>query len=379
MHELRYINYNGVNMFEIKKGPIFIHMDLTGACNLRCIHCRATSKPAQNELKIEEIISFLDKCKKQFPNWENLFIGGGEPLLRKRDLFKLLEYAHTKLKIKCFLNTNATLLTKDDVKKIKKYVEIVQISLDGISPKTHDKIRRVKGAFDKAMKGLDLLLDEGIRVYLRMTISNINYSEAFELIDLGIKKNVEAVSFYRVLPVGNARKYNVYVDKKVYHTVLKELMRRKYELKDKIKIVSSDPIKVSMDPKMKKEILQKYNIKKSMGGCLPGITEIFINNVGNVYPCTMQPVLLGNIRSANIQRVWNHKHLLKLRDRNNLKGSCRTCSIKNVCGGCRAAAFGEYGDYFEEDPYCPNSFNREKRKISKTEGFKGVSAQCQIC
>ncbi|MBU4204639.1 SPASM domain-containing protein [Patescibacteria group bacterium] len=130
------------------------------------------------------------------------------------------------------------------------------------------------------------------------------------------------------------------------------------------------------------EILKKYDISESIGGCLPGITEIFINNIGNVYPCTMMPILLGNIRKNNLKEIWNNSQfLLKIRDRKNLKGSCEKCFLQRVCGGCRAAAFGEYGDYFAEDPYCPNSFMKKthRYKISKHKKSKFITFPCQSC
>jgi radical SAM protein with 4Fe4S-binding SPASM domain len=368
-------------MFDLNKGPKFIHLDLTAACNLKCIHCRATSKPGFNELKIEEIIKFLDFCKKEFPNWEAILIGGGEPLIREKDLFSIMEHVKN-LRIKCYLNTNGTLINSRNVTKIKKFVEITQISLDGANPATHDYIRGKKGAFNEAIKGIVLLRKNKARVYVRITLSMINYLEAFDLIDLALKLGVEAVSYYRTLPVGRAKKYNISIDKRIYHLILKELMRQKYSLKGKLDIVSSDPLKVRMDNKLQTEIFKKYDISKSFGGCLPGITEIFINNIGNVYPCTMMPILLGNIRENSLREIWNNSQfLLKLRNRKNLKGCCKKCSIQRICGGCRAAAFGEHGDYFAEDPYCPNSFMKGNYEY-KTNSYrksKLINFPCQGC
>lgn len=366
-------------MFDINKGPKFLHIDLTGACNLKCIHCRATSKPDSKELKIEEIINLLDFCKTEFPNWDSLFIGGGEPLVRERNLFSILEHANN-LGIRCYLNTNGTLINNKNISRIIKLVEITQVSLDGVNPKTHDYIRGVGGAFNKAMKGIDLLLKNKARVYIRMTISNLNYLEAFDFLDLALKKGVEAASYYRTLPVGRAKKYNIFIDKKVYSVILRELMRQKYILKGKLDIVSSDPLKIILDPKIKAKIIKKYNLSESIGGCLPGITEIFVNNVGEVYPCTMLPVLLGNIRKDDLKKIWfNSKFLEKLKSRENLKGSCKSCLIKRVCGGCRAAPAGEYNDCFAEDPYCPRSIAKENKTINKNRVFEQISSPCQSC
>jgi acetyl-CoA C-acetyltransferase len=35
-----------------------------------------------------------------------------------------------------------------------------------------------------------------------------------------------------------------------------------------------------------------------------------------------------------------------------LKGKCGICEYKKVCGGCRARAFAQTGDFLAEEPYC---------------------------
>jgi MoaA/NifB/PqqE/SkfB family radical SAM enzyme len=48
-----------------------------------------------------------------------------------------------------------------------------------------------------------------------------------------------------------------------------------------------------------------------------------------------------------------------LRDLEQLKGRCRRCEFRPVCGGSRSHAFGVTGDLLEEEPWCtyqPGSF-----------------------
>jgi sulfatase maturation enzyme AslB (radical SAM superfamily) len=46
--------------------------------------------------------------------------------------------------------------------------------------------------------------------------------------------------------------------------------------------------------------------------------------------------------------------LLALRDRSRLRGKCRICEYREVCGGSRSRAYAVTGDYLESDPYCPH-------------------------
>ncbi|MBM4450179.1 MAG: SPASM domain-containing protein, partial [Chloroflexi bacterium] len=53
------------------------------------------------------------------------------------------------------------------------------------------------------------------------------------------------------------------------------------------------------------------------------------------------------------KEIWENANLFReLRDLSNIKGKCRICEYKRVCGGCRARAYEATGDYLQEEPYC---------------------------
>jgi len=54
--------------------------------------------------------------------------------------------------------------------------------------------------------------------------------------------------------------------------------------------------------------------------------------------------------------VWDNNPVFwDLRNRDKLKGHCGECEFKYVCGGCRARAYGYFGDYLAPDPGCINN------------------------
>jgi len=62
---------------------------------------------------------------------------------------------------------------------------------------------------------------------------------------------------------------------------------------------------------------------------------------------------VGNIRKTNFKEIWlNHPILNLLRDRSRLRGHCKICEFRNVCGGCRARAFGYFKNIHAPDPGC---------------------------
>ncbi|NIW14134.1 MAG: radical SAM protein, partial [Candidatus Thorarchaeota archaeon] len=82
----------------------------------------------------------------------SLSFSGGEPLVRK-DFFEVMAYAKKKIPY-VSVATNGTLLTKENVKKLKNVgVDYVEISLDGARNEVHDSFRGVIGCFEKTMDG----------------------------------------------------------------------------------------------------------------------------------------------------------------------------------------------------------------------------------
>ncbi|RLE41639.1 radical SAM/SPASM domain-containing protein, partial [Candidatus Woesearchaeota archaeon] len=70
--------------------------------------------------------------------------------------------------------------------------------------------------------------------------------------------------------------------------------------------------------------------------------------------CVFIPsIVVGNVAETPFKKIWRKSKLfMMLRDRERLKGGCRTCPYKYVCGGCRAKALAYTGDILGPDPGC---------------------------
>lgn len=88
-------------------------------------------------------------------------------------------------------------------------------------------------------------------------------------------------------------------------------------------------------------------------GCLAGTGVCFVSHRGEVFPCGYLPVEAGNIRRQPFREIWEGSPLFAdLRDSSLLGGKCGLCEFKNVCGGCRARAYGMTHEYLAEEPFC---------------------------
>ncbi len=61
----------------------------------------------------------------------------------------------------------------------------------------------------------------------------------------------------------------------------------------------------------------------------------------------------GNVLTTPLAEIWRESPLFaELRDESLLEGKCGCCEFAKVCGGCRARAYAETGNYLAEEPYC---------------------------
>lgn len=130
-----------------------IQIHPTRKCNLACLHCYSSSSPQLKEmLDIEALKRFLAYAFEQ--GFNNISVSGGEPFLYSHleELFKFsrsLGYQNT-------MASNGLLLQSERNQRILEYVDLIAISVDG-PPGLHDHIRQQAGAYEKMMKGIDVL------------------------------------------------------------------------------------------------------------------------------------------------------------------------------------------------------------------------------
>ena len=53
-----------------------------------------------------------------------------------------------------------------------------------------------------------------------------------------------------------------------------------------------------------------------------------------------------------MEYIWKNDKIFKELRSRELKGKCRRCIHKSLCGGCRVDAYLKNGDVLQEDPGC---------------------------
>lgn len=317
---------------------------VTRACNLRCRHCSvAAGSPAEKELTREEIEGVLDDLAGMGALY--VVFTGGEPLLRP-DITDLVAYASSR-GLQPSIDTNGLLLTSEAAEDLKRAgVSTVQVSLDG-AKKTHEAIRG-EGSYDGAVSGIKNALSQGIYTTINFTISRMNQGDLEDVIELARELGVRALSMERFTPTGRgAEMRDALQSPEEFKKSLETLFSA-----EGLRTSSTDPLSIFL----KDGFVARYSGdelgKRICGGCTAGVAAITISYDGQVYPCPKLEVPCGNIRDRGLPEIWAENRVINRLRFRELNGACGTCRWRNLCGGCRAVAMAESGNYLGEDPGC---------------------------
>lgn len=343
----------GLGCFGYPIHPVF---EITSNCNLRCMHCHANGgERLYRELDTDEAMKVIENLA-NVKDFRMLVFTGGEPLVRK-DLFKLTRHAYN-LGFRTVIATNATLIDREVSRKMRENgVEGVAVSIDFVDPAKHDSYRGVKGAFEKAIRGLDNVRREGLYVQINITLSRRNVDQLKQLLNLTDRLGAHVVLLYQLMPSGRGEEL---IDEILDQDGFLQVMDL---LKESQETINPMVIPVGL-PEYFAYLIHKNNLNLKLApivfkGCIAGRGMFYIKPNGDVWPCPFIPINAGNLLEKTSEEIWSGPIFNMLRDRENLKGVCGRCSYREVCGGCRARAYAYTGDLFSPDPLCPlNPKNR---------------------
>ena len=331
--------------------------EVTRSCNLNCIHCRAASEkgPYPGELKKEKCLNILHQIAQT--GKPIVILTGGEPLLRE-DIFELASYGN-QLGLRMVMATNGTLINSETTGMMKSSgIRRVSISLDGADARKHDQFRKVEGAFEGALRGIDLLKREGIEFQINTTVTRDNKNQIQKILDRAIELGAVAHHIFLLVPTGRARDM---IGQNIDSLEYEELLHWFYSMRKEVPL----HLKATCAPHYYRILRQEahasgekvdyetYGLDAITRGCLGGIAFCFISHDGVVQPCGYLELPCGDLKRSSFGSIWENSEIFKqLRDFSAYKGKCGRCEYLKFCGGCRARAFEATGDYMAEEPLC---------------------------
>jgi radical SAM protein with 4Fe4S-binding SPASM domain len=340
--------------------PFMVSYSITTKCNLKCKHCYSSSvdQASPDELSTEEAFHLMDDLSR----WGIglLIIDGGEPLCRD-DLLEIVKYASSK-GIRTTIGSNATLIDKAMADRmLEAGVMAVAISVDAADARTHDDFRGIDGAFEQTMKGIEACRNAGLPFQLNMVIRKDTLSQLEDMLRLAVDLGANATEMFDLVAAGRAKEESK--EQTLSPDERKKAMEFLAEAQADYPLIIRVPACPMYPLLLQQKNIQPKHFPREMlrrvpyygRGCAAGMPMgyVMIQCNGEVNPCMLLQVNLGNIREQSVVSIWeNSPELAELRQRELLKGECGDCQDKLTCSGCRGRAYEESGDMMAADPGC---------------------------
>jgi radical SAM protein len=331
--------------------PVVAIWEVTRACDLRCLHCRALATPCRDphELSAREARELIDQLCELEPGV--VVLTGGDPLKRP-DLFTLIEEA-TRRRLPIAITPSVTpLLTADAIRRlVAAGVKRIALSLDGPDASVHDGMRGVPGAFAATLDAIAIARAVGLPVQLNTSLTRQTVRELPATGSLVARIAPALWSVFIVVPVGRATE-TLLLDADTCECVFHYL----YDWSERTGLA----VKTTAAPAYRRVVLERDAARgpgRPRRPRPPAVNDgngfIFVSHTGEVYPSGFLPISVGNVRRRRLAEIYRTSPLLQaLRTETLLEGKCRICPFRGICGGSRARAHAATGNLFAADPAC---------------------------
>jgi radical SAM protein with 4Fe4S-binding SPASM domain len=337
--------------------PLEIHWEITGRCNLECLHCYNNSSRNSPEPTLDQIRSVTDELKEAKIKVRGIIVTGGEPLMHPH-LREILETLRP-LAAEVVLATNGALVRESNIDWIAGMVDAVNISIDSSNADSFSRFRGHPGILDKTVNALRLFVKHGIPVVAQSTISRYNVDSLDDLALL--LKSEGAASWIIRLPIRMGRARN---NEQHFLTVREAQAKEPLFRRIRGRYASDfDVLQIgnrfmwSYD-----EPFIQHELKSGLATCAAGTILAVIRPDGTMVPCAV----FGDTTSPEVHSlpVWNGRFLSEWRNAECFKMMreiklerivpCNRCAkLPDTCdGGCRAIAFHTFGSVYGPDPDC---------------------------
>lgn len=241
--------------------------------------------------------------------------------------------------------TNATLIDSEKIKLLAKLkVDLIEITINSYNKEIHENINGMKGSFEKSIKSIKEIIDNGIEVVVPIVITKYNVNDIDKTLDFIYNLGIKRIMINRYNIGGNG--CNEYND------------------------ILADFEELQNAYKKCQEFAEKYNLKLYSLVCTPYcvlnpddypnivFSNCRVNNLnrrytltrdGNIRYCNHSPEILGNIFNNKMLDILKSD---KLKQWSKIEPVfCKNCSKKDICQyGCRAASQQMGYGLEKEDP-----------------------------
>lgn len=361
---------------DFDRAPFTVAWEITRACALACVHCRAQAIPKRDprELTTDEARGLIDQVVEI--GKPILVVTGGDPMMR-RDVYDLLAYG-VERGLRVALSPSATaLVTSRALQRVREIgVSMVHISLDGAGAAVHDGFRGVAGSFERTMRILRDCQTLGMPLQIGTSVTRRNLAELPAIADRVREVGARVWSLFFLVPTGRGRIEDM-ITPQEQEAALEWLYTLSRDAPFHVRTAATPAYRRVVIQRRQAEELARHPTADAAGspitweetgagysfrqadaprgrGVNDGNGFCFVSHIGDVYPSGFLQLSAGNVREQSLSAIYRDSALFRgLRDPSRLKGACGACEFRAVCGGSRARAYAVTGDYLAADPSCP--------------------------
>ena len=318
-------------------------LEITSRCSNNCRHCYinlpAGDKDAKSgELSLKELERIADQAIELGALW--CLISGGEPLLREdfSDIYMMLK----KKGLLVSVFTSACLINESHIELFRKYPpREIEVTVYGVTEETYEKVSRVPGSYGKFMKGLNLLLDNRVKVRLKTMALRSNLDE-FKEIETFCRERTK--DYYKFDPMLHLR-----YDRDPVRN--EEIKSERLTPKEIVKLEQDDPERSSGLKENCGEFIFEgdgHHNCDHLFHCGAGLSSFTVSPEGIFRLCSSlwHPDFIYDLREGSLKEAWEEfvpKVLNATSDNPEFHSKCHSCNIVNLCLWCPAHAYLETG------------------------------------
>ena len=318
--------------------PLAVHMDVTYRCNERCVHCYLDHDD-HGEMTTAEIKSVLDQLAEAGVFF--LTLSGGEVFMR-RDFFDIVEHAR-RLLFNVKIKTNGVMIGESEAQRLRALaIDTVQISVYSHRPAVHDAITKLPHSFERTIKAVKFLRDQGLRVKIANVLMTANLSDHTGVQDLATELGVNYGLDPTITPMMDGDTGVLAL--RVPGEELKSVFR------NPALVPNQEEFCAPPEPPSDQD-LAGYS-------CSAGHSLCYISPYGDVFPCVQFPLPTGNVRQQKFLDIWNLSPQFKEVRAIQIKDLpvCSSCSHAASCSRCPGLAYMEGNMRGPSSADCEKSF-----------------------
>lgn len=330
-----------LNQAKRTRTPANGSIELLPLCNMNCDMCyvRLSREEMEAKGRLRTANEWLE-IGRQMKDAGVLFLllTGGEPFLYPD--FRRLYLELRKMGMIITINTNGTLIDEDLAEFFGKYKpRRVNITLYGTDEETYDKLCHYPGGYEKTLRGIRLLREQGVDVKVGGSLARANQDDLDKLLNIGEELNIPVRVDTYMMPATRERDlpYNMQSRLNPEEAARARIHALKREMGPEL---FPQYVRQSVE---RADHPEPVEAKPGHMSCMAGQCSFTINWQGEMRPCVILTEPAISVFEVGFKAAW--KYIVEETHKILLNEKCSTCHMRHLCRTCAASALLETGSY----------------------------------